>query len=81
MEIYISKHIKRHNLLVETNIYYDGKIRHNVVKLTYKPAKIENTVDSVIGELSAYNAALKGLETKIFDKVNKIIGGKHENQQ
>ena len=76
MEIYISKHIKRKNLLIETNIYYDGKIRHNVVKLTYKPAKIENTVDSVIGELSAYNAALKGLETKIFDEVNKIIGGK-----
>ena len=80
MEIYISEHIKRHNLFIETNIYYDGEVRHSVVKLTYKPAKIENTVDSTIGELSAYNAALKGLETKIFDEVNKIIRGKHENK-
>ena len=76
MEIYISKHIKRKNLIVETNIYYDGEVRHSVVKLTYKPAKIENVVDSTVGELSAYNAALKGLEIKIFDEVNKIIGGK-----
>jgi protein subunit release factor A len=71
-----SKWVKEENLKIETDRYYDNEeVRHEVVKLTHLPSNIEAVVDSVISQISAYNSALKLLEKKIFDNVNKIICG------
>lgn len=74
MEKKKSKLISTENIKIETDRYYsEDNIRHDVVKLTYIPANVEVTFDSIRGQLYAYNRALELLEEKIGEIVKKGI--------
>jgi protein subunit release factor A len=74
MEKNRSKLIDTENIRTETDRYYsEDEVRHDVVKLTYIPASIEVTFDSIRGQVYAYNCALELLEKKIRDRFRKAI--------
>lgn len=76
MKKYESSFIKREDIKVDTGIDYRDDVRHSIVKITHIPTQLHVLVESKIGQLSAYNTALKILEEKLIkssQETNKIM--------